>query len=156
MDVTHVISSLYEEKPFTSKIDGRRFKNKEDLDRHLDMLFERNRAKKERFGNQERLWFRNISEWCRAEDISSSRTPLRDFNKSKDGIEKAAEPIKLNVVQADDLDGLAKCAACNEVLKKEWRADEDRWVLHGVYRMNGNGEFDDHGTIFVHQGCFQG
>ncbi len=61
--MSDVIRRLYDEQPYMCKSDGRRFRTAEELDAHLDAVFQQNRAKKEGSGAKERHWFKLLEEW---------------------------------------------------------------------------------------------
>lgn len=62
-DVSDVIKSLYDEYPHQCKSDGRRFKSKDVLERHLDRIFVINKARKDCTGVKERHWFSKAGDW---------------------------------------------------------------------------------------------
>ena len=68
-DVAPVVRGLYDDQPHECKSDGRRFKAKEDLQRHLDKLFAINKSRKDCTGVKERQWFRKVEDWVMCVDV---------------------------------------------------------------------------------------
>ena len=131
-DVSDVVHNLYDARPHLCKTDGRRFQVKRKLEEHLDDLFIKNKSKKERTGIQERLWFRQVDEWCKAQDVASVTDKT---NATSDTTQvEAAEAVEEEkyVVVCNEWGSGLKCGACHEVLKKSWDGDSDEWVFRGV------------------------
>ena len=74
-DVSPIIRGLYDDQPHECKSDGRRFRAKEDLQRHLDKLFAINKARKDGTGIKERQWFRKVEDWVMCTDVIERPTP---------------------------------------------------------------------------------
>jgi hypothetical protein len=149
-DVSDVVHQLYDARPHLCRQDGRRFHEKADLQKHIDEIFAKNKSKKERSGVQERLWFRQVDEWCKAQDVTSIAD---NTSTAPDAMQVESAPEveeeKSVIVEAGWGSGL-KCAACHEELKKSWDVDSDEWVFRGVIRL------DDHASgrpTLIHQRC---
>mmetsp|Transcript_50158 Transcript_50158/g.125075 ORF Transcript_50158/g.125075 Transcript_50158/m.125075 type:complete len:496 (+) Transcript_50158:56-1543(+) len=157
-DVGDVIKSMYQDHPFQCKSDGRRFKSKEELEKHLDRLFSINKARKDCTGVKERHWFSTAQEWClRAEgnDASGSNDRGRGSGVTVDVDAKSRAEVIESVVHADDFEHGVRCAACNEPLKRVYDSEEDIWVFRGCVRVGAGGQQDPAGRTLVHVGCFQ-
>jgi len=150
-DVSDMVHTLYEARPYLCKQDGRRFREKRELEQHLDDLFAKNKSRKERSAIQERLWFRQADEWSRALDVTS----LTECASAADNMQVEEEVVveeEKSVVASDDwCDGL-KCVACHEVLKKVWDGDSDEWIFRGVMRLD-TGTSSSGRPSLVHQTC---
>ena len=134
-DVSDVVRNLYDARPHMCKHDGRRFKEKAELERHLDDVFAKNKSKKERTGGQERLWFIHVDEWVKAHEVNSLKG---DMSKTTgpDSMEVEAEAeVEKTVVVSPEWSSSLMCEACHEQLKKSWCSDSDSWVFRGVINL---------------------
>lgn len=149
-DVSDVVRDLYDARPHLCRQDGRRFREKEELQKHIDDIFAKNKSKKERSGVQERLWFWQVDEWCKAQDVTSA---AENVDSAPDAMQveavEEAEEEKI-VVVVDGWGSGLKCSACHEELKKSWDVDSDEWVFRGVIRLD---EQDSGRPTLIHQSC---
>lgn len=151
-DVADVVARLYDDKKFVCKSDGRRFDRETDLNNHLDALFEQNKANKDGSGPKERHWFRHRDDWAAASD---SKAAILVASEKAEAAQDAEMEEDAPPVDAEEFASGVKCGACNESLAKTWDDEEDRWVFHGVVRVNASGGKDAKGRVVVHQGCYQ-
>uniref|UniRef100_A0A7S0M748 CID domain-containing protein n=1 Tax=Cryptomonas curvata TaxID=233186 RepID=A0A7S0M748_9CRYP len=164
-DVSPVIRGLYDDQPHECKSDGRRFRAKEDLQKHLDKLFAINKARKDCTGIKERQWFRRMEDWVSCADVIErpATTPAQDVKDANRmeveitmSVEKAAEEEEnAEKVPAEEFDHGTRCADCFEELRRSYDAEEECWFFKGVLRVNPVGQKDEHGRILVHRKCFQ-
>ena len=126
-DVSPVIRGLYDDQPHECKSDGRRFRAKEDLQKHLDKLFAINKARKDCTGIKERQWFRRMEDWVSCADVIErpATTPAQDVKDSNrmeveitKSVEKAAEEEEnAEKVPAEEFDHGTRyrgCFPCSE------------------------------------------
>lgn len=148
-DVSDVIRNLYDARPHVCPRDGRRFKEKRDLEQHLDDLFAKNKIKKDRAGgpHQQRLWFLQVGEWCKAHDVSQ----VADKTHAASDViqDKAMAQEERSVVVLNEWGSGLKCCACHELLKKSWDGESDEWVFRGVIFLEMVGDRPS----LVHQTC---
>lgn len=164
-DVAPVVRGLYDDQPHECKSDGRRFKAKEDLQRHLDKLFAINKSRKDCTGVKERQWFRKVEDWVMCVDVIERPTApvVADAKNSnrmeievpKSDVKAEAEENDAERVPAEDFEHGVRCRACNEELRRLYDAEDDCWIFKGVLRVNPAGQTDEHGRILVHRKCFQ-
>jgi len=148
-DVSDVIRNLYDARPHVCPRDGRRFKEKRDLEQHLDDLFAKNKIKKDRAGgpHQQRLWFLQVDEWCKAHDMSQ----VADKTHAASDViqDKAMAQEERSVVVLNEWGSGLNCCACHELLKKSWDGESDEWVFRGVIFLEMVGDRPS----LVHQTC---
>ena len=162
-DVEDVVRSLYDRQPFLCKTDGRRFRTQKALDQHLDDLFRANRTKKEGTSLKERLWFRSQEDWLQCLDtVPASKTNRPDLEVNVGGgggggggVTGEAGLDEKAFVPADLFTGDTRCAACTEIIRREFDADEDLWVFKGTVRVGASGLLDSAGCLLVHVKCYQ-
>eukprot|EP00802_Teleaulax_amphioxeia_P006953 Tamp_06959.p1 GENE.Tamp_06959~~Tamp_06959.p1 ORF type:complete len:399 (+),score=96.67 Tamp_06959:304-1500(+) len=151
-DVSDVIARLYDARPYISKHDAKRFREKQALEQHLDALFIKNKAKRERTGVQERLWFRQVEEWSKAQDVTLLTETPKDAANAMD-VDAPTQDKENVVVVCSEWGSGVKCGACHEVLKKTWDNDSDAWVFRGVICLEASSTGR---PSLVHQKCHQG
>jgi hypothetical protein len=91
-----VIRGLYDDQPHECKSDGRRFRAKEDLQKHLDKLFAINKARKDCTGIKERQWFRRMEDWISCADVierpaTVPAQDVKDANRMEVEVTKSVE-----------------------------------------------------------------
>jgi len=121
-DVSPVIRGLYDDQPHECKSDGRRFRAKEDLQKHLDKLFAINKARKDCTGIKERQWFRRMEDWVSCADVIErpATTPAQDVKDANRmeveitmSVEKAAEEEEnAEKVPAEEFDHGTRYRGC--------------------------------------------
>jgi len=149
-DISDIVHSLYEDRPHMCKKDGRRFREKRELEQHLDDLFAKNKIRKERSAMLERLWFRHADEWSRALDITSVNESASATDNMEVKEETAVVEQERSVVAGDDWGDGLKCVACHEELKKVWDGESDEWVFRGVVHLDTSSTGR---PCLVHQTC---
>jgi len=149
-DISDIVLSLYEDRPHLCKKDGRRFREKRELEQHLDDLFAKNKIRKERSAMRERLWFRHADEWSRALDITSVNESASATDNMEVKEETSVVEQERSVVAGDDWGDGLKCVACHEELKKVWDGESDEWVFRGVVHLDTSSTGR---PCLVHQTC---
>jgi len=95
---------------------GRRFRTKEALDAHLDVVHARRRTKKE--GPTSRTWMVSAASWA-----------FGDAEINNVAVEAPQTPVKCSV-PVDDAQ--PNCALSGKSFETFWHSDEDEWHYRGA------------------------
>jgi len=157
-----VVAALYDKLGFQCKQDGFRFHTKSALDKHMDLLFQRNKDKKGK-AQGSRMWYLNLDDW-KAEFVGKQKES--DNASGQDAMEgdvmslpdKEADSKETSIPADDDC---KNCRICGQEFEADWDDDESEWVYRKVKSIkveDPKGNQAEEGSLtklIVHQLCLE-
>jgi len=156
-----VIDALYKDLKFQCKQDGCRFRTKEQLDKHMDLLFQRNNEKKKaEKGGSSRKWYMTIDDWKvelfgnKKKGVDGNTIFLPDDPEIQALLEKQLSTSQESI-PADE--NCKECKICGELFETDYDDDQSEWVYRGArqIRLIGEAESDQPSPIIVHKLCLE-
>ncbi|CAN0183113.1 unnamed protein product, partial [Phaeothamnion confervicola] len=141
------VRALYDDLPLQCGQDGMRFRTQAALDRHLDALFQRNRARKEQErGGASRPWFCSREQWvtdfgAKRGGAASGAGAGGPTGGGVGGSEAAA--AMASSVLADE--HFQRCRLCGEPFDVFYDNDEEEWMYRNAcyVEIEGSGNGGD-------------
>jgi len=140
------VRAIYIDLAHLSKSDAMRFASKEELRKHLDWLFARNRSKHARernlaTGGLSRCWYDAMDVFI-GEKTNTNAAEVHNASASTTNKPKVADPMEqcVNAKGEDEI-----CPACQEGFTPFWHEDKQAWMIKEAVR-------NTKGTIF-HARC---